>query len=200
MNEGYMGVIQALGFQFAPLNWSYCNGNVIAISQNQALFALLGDIYGGDGHTSFGLPDLRGRTPMGQFQGPGLTNRVIGQRLGAETVTLTEAQMPAHTHTHSYAGSGPASAATLRVSTDPGTRAVPEDGDVIASVAGTNMYLPASDVTATVSLGGVSGGGSFDNSQFAIQNAGGSQPLPIMQPSLVVNFCICTQGIFPQRS
>ncbi|MCT7655498.1 tail fiber protein [Oceanimonas sp. NS1] len=104
MNEGYMGVIQALGFQFAPLNWSYCNGNVIAISQNQALFALLGDIYGGDGHTSFGLPDLRGRTPMGQFQGPGLTNRVIGQRLGAETVTLTEAQMPAHTHTHSYAG------------------------------------------------------------------------------------------------
>ncbi|MCT7655497.1 hypothetical protein MBH78_14200 [Oceanimonas sp. NS1] len=71
---------------------------------------------------------------------------------------------------------------------------------MIASVAGTNMYLPASDVTATVSLGGVSGGGSFDNSQFAIQNAGGSQPLPIMQPSLVVNFCICTQGIFPQRS
>ncbi len=98
MSEPFIGEIRMFGGNFAPRSHALCDGQLLAISQNQALFALLGTIYGGDGRTTFGLPDLRGRLPVHFGNGPGLTNRNIGAKGGAETVTLTQAQMPSHTH------------------------------------------------------------------------------------------------------
>ncbi|WP_025897066.1 phage tail protein [Kordiimonas gwangyangensis] len=138
MQDGYMGVIQALGFQFAPLNWAYCAGQLISIGQQSALFSLLGCEFGGDCRSVFGYPDLRGRTPIGQFQGPGLTNRVIGQMLGQEYFYMSLAQMPTHTHTHSYAGSGGGGSglpASVEVATVAGNKATPDAGDYLAAVA-----------------------------------------------------------------
>src|SRR5262245_2996958 len=98
MSQPYIGEIRMVGFNFAPLGWALCNGQLLAISQNTALFSLLGTTYGGNGQTTFALPDLRGRIPIHQGQGPGLSNRVLGEVGGQESVALTSQQMPAHTH------------------------------------------------------------------------------------------------------
>jgi len=104
--EGYLGVIEALGFNFTPLHYGACAGALIAISQNTALFSLLGTAFGGDGRTTFGLPELRGRVPMGFGTGPGLPPYIMGQKVGTESVTLNSTHLPSHTHAHSYAGGG----------------------------------------------------------------------------------------------
>ena len=208
MDETYLGVIEALGFKFAPRNWSYCAGTLIAIAQNQALFALLSDQFGGDSRTVFGLPDLRGRVPMGQFEGPGLPDRIIGQKIGAEVLQMTQAHLPAHTHSHSYSGGTPGSDASFSVATDPAKKQIPAAGDYIAPAANNfgalqdNTFISPSDVTAVVELGGVSGGtsGGFNPSLLSIHESGGGNPFPLVQPSQVINFCICVQGLFPSRS
>ncbi|WP_020398400.1 phage tail protein [Kordiimonas gwangyangensis] len=214
MQDGYMGVIQALGFQFAPLNWAYCAGQLISIGQQSALFSLLGCEFGGDCRSVFGYPDLRGRTPIGQFQGPGLTNRVIGQMLGQEYFYMSLAQMPTHTHTHSYAGSGGGGSglpASVEVATVAGNKATPDAGDYLAAVAtatgsiNTRGFIAQTDIPTgqTAQIGGVSGGGApggFDNTQFSIQNAGASSEIGLMQPSLVINYSICVTGNYPSRS
>ncbi|MBI1385543.1 MAG: phage tail protein [Rhizobiales bacterium] len=107
MSEPYIGQVQLFGFNFAPRGWAFCTGQLLAIAQNTALFSLLGTTYGGDGRTTFGLPDLRGRVPIGAGQGPGLANYTWGDRAGREQVTLTISQMPSHTHV-SNAITGPA--------------------------------------------------------------------------------------------
>lgn len=116
MADNFLGEIRPAGFNFAPKGWALCNGQIIPISQNTALFALLGTQYGGDGKTTFALPDLQGRVPIGQGQGPGLEERVIGEQLGAENVTLQQLEMPAHSHGLQSSGQGttgsPAYAAT----------------------------------------------------------------------------------------
>lgn len=98
MAEPFIGQIQSFGFNFAPRNWAMCNGQILSIAQNTALFSLLGTTYGGNGQTTFALPDLRGRTSLHQGQGPGLTNRTIGEVSGSETVTLINSEMPMHNH------------------------------------------------------------------------------------------------------
>ena len=98
MAEPFIGQIQSFGFNFAPRNWAMCNGQLLSIAQNTALFSLLGTTYGGNGQTTFALPDLRGRTSLHQGQGPGLTNRTIGEVSGSETVTLIITEMPMHNH------------------------------------------------------------------------------------------------------
>ncbi|WP_417451396.1 phage tail protein [Kordiimonas sp.] len=208
MEDSYLGVIEALGFQFAPRNWAYCAGALIAIAQSQALFSLLGDRFGGDARVTFGLPDLRGRTPMGQFQGPGLTDRILGQKPGAEYITLTTSHLPTHTHSHSYAGGGGGGIpASLSASATAAKKQTPADGDFIAPAANNfgalqdNMFIAPADITSTVELGGVTGGGGgFDPNLFAIHDTGLSTPFSIVQPSQTVNFCICIQGLFPSRS
>ncbi len=210
MDEQYIGVIAALGFNFAPRNFGYCNGTIIAISQNTALFSLIGTKFGGDGRTSFGLPDLRGRAPMGQFQGPGLSNRLLGQFVGVENVTLTKNNLPAHTHLHSYAGSGGQPAGTVvEVAKTHGTVQEPSDGDYIAmpsdsfgSAPNGNLYVTQSEAAAagTSLIGGVTGGGSFNSNDLTIHDTGVGSPFSILQPSLVINFCICLTGLFPSRS
>ena len=101
MAEPFVGEIRLVGFSFAPRGWAFCDGQLLPISQNNALFSLFGTTYGGDGRTTFALPDLRGRVPIHKGQGPGLSRYVQGQKGGAETVTLTVAQIPAHSHNHS---------------------------------------------------------------------------------------------------
>jgi microcystin-dependent protein len=187
MSEPFVGQIQPFGFNFAPRGWAKCDGQLLPISSNSALFSLLGTTYGGDGRTTFGLPDLRGRVPMHAGSGPGLSTRQIGQKSGAENVTLTESQMPAHNHGGTVEVTG-----TVQCNPGDGNADSPA-GNTIAKVARTNQFIsagpssPMHDNTVTAS-------GNFNTS-----NAGGSQPHNNMQPFLVVNYCIALVGIFPSR-
>ncbi len=208
--EGYLGVIEALGFSFVPRYFGSCSGGLIAISQNSALFSLLGTQFGGDGRVTFGLPDMRGRIPMGFGSGPGLPPYIMGQRPGAEEVVLNTTHLPSHTHAHTYSGGG-GGGMVVEVevaSNSGGKKPVPDEGDYIAgpgNALGTvqnNLFLDPADVTSTAAIGGVTvaGGGGFDPNAFAILSSGQNYPFPLVQPSSVVNFCICMQGQFPQRS
>jgi microcystin-dependent protein len=172
MSEPFVGEIRMFGFNFAPQGWAQCNGQLLPIDQNTALFSLLGTTYGGDGRTTFALPDLRSRVPVGQGQGPGLSSYAEGQAGGAETVTLVAAQMPGHTHPVK-ASSGPAN------SDQPGGRALARSAS--------HIYTAKPD-TSTVMNADMLG------------DAGNSQPHDNIQPYLAVNFCIATAGIFPSRS
>ena len=173
--DPFIGEIQAFGFSFAPRGWAKCDGQLLQISSNTALFSLLGTTYGGDGRTTFGLPDLRGRAPIHQGQGPGLTNRKIGQKSGAETVTLNTQQMPNHTHV-----------ATLK-----GTTTTPPQLDDTP----TNRVLAKGNSYADGNSNTDMGATSITNA-----NTGGGQAHANMQPFLVINYCIALQGVFPSRN
>jgi microcystin-dependent protein len=186
-----MGQITAFGFNFAPRNWAQCNGQMQSIAQNNALFALLGTTYGGDGRTTFGLPDLRGRTPLHQGQGPGLPLYNMGQMAGNNQVTLTQVNMPIHAH---------ALASSIPCNNGPATTNNPV-GAFPAVVSATSTDPNGIDVTTTplayaTSSNANMGAGSGGNTQ----PAGGSQPFDITNPYVVVNWCIATQGIFPSRN
>ena len=210
MDETYLGVIKALGFKFTPRNWAYCGGGLLSISQFNALFSLLGCEYGGDCRVSFGLPDLRGRLPMGQFTGAGLTTRVLGQRCGIPGGHLPTSMMPTHTHTVSYGGSGGGGATpTIRAAADPAKLQTPAAGDVLASPANNfgalqdNRYIAPADATDTVEVKGfeVTEGGEFMNAFLTINPSGtAAKEIDLTQPSQVINFCICIYGLYPARS
>jgi microcystin-dependent protein len=172
MSDQYLGEIRMFAGNFAPQGWALCNGQILAISQNTALFSLLGTYYGGDGVQTFALPNLQSRVPVHQGQGSGLSPYVIGQSGGNENVTLTQAQMPQHNHTM----------ATLSA---PGTAARPNTQLLAQSTSG-NVYGPAP------------GDGSALN-QAAINSAGSGQPHTNIQPYLAVTFIIALQGIYPSR-
>lgn len=173
MSEPYLGQIYLVGYNFATRGFGLCQGQLLAISSNSALFSLLGTIYGGDGRTTFSLPDLRGRTPIGMGNGAGLTDRRIGQRSGQETHTLTPNEMPQHSHPTTLRGSEEDA-----VSTDPAT-------GVLA--AGASYHAGAPDV-------------NFPSTAITEGNAGGSQSHNNMQPYLVLNYQIALQGVYPSRS
>lgn len=172
--DPFIGQIQTFGFSFAPRGWAKCDGQLLQISSNTALFSLLGTTYGGDGRTTFGLPDLRGRAALHQGAGPGLTNRKIGQKAGAETVPLNANTMPTHTHV-----------ATLK-----GTQVAPlgVDNPTGKVLATGNKY---SSGTSDTDMGAT----SITNA-----NTGGGQAHANMQPFLCINFCIALTGIFPSRN
>lgn len=176
MSQPFLGEIRMFAFGRTPQGWQACDGSLLPIAQFDALFALIGTIYGGDGQTTFAVPDLRGRIPVHQGQGPGLSNYVIGQRAGTETVTLLPAQMPAHVH----ALQSTTAAATA---TSPGNTLLP------GAVSGDTFYV--SDIT-----GATAGALSAQ----AASPVGGSQPHDNTMPTLTVQFCIATQGIFPSRA
>lgn len=179
--EPFIGQIIMVGFNFEPKGWAFCNGQLLSIAQNQALFALLGTTYGGDGRTTFALPDLRGRCAIGMGQGPGLSRREQGERAGAEHVTLLPQQLPAHTHALSaYNAAGTVS--------DP-------SGAVIAN----NQVTIERGNTVPASAFVQSAPNTVMHPQ-AIQPAGGSQPHENMQPYMAMNYIIALQGIFPPRN
>ncbi|MBW8851884.1 MAG: phage tail protein [Xanthomonadales bacterium] len=173
MSTPYIGEIRMFGFGRTPNGWQACDGSLLAISQYDALFALIGTTYGGDGQTTFAVPDLRGRLPIHQGQGPGLSNYVIGQRAGTESVTVLPTQMPAHTHTL-VATTAAASSLT------PGNTLLP------GSISGDTFYV--SDTTGATVLA---------MSAQSTSLAGGSQPHENCMPTLTVQYCIATFGIFP---
>ncbi len=176
MSQPFIGEIRLLPYNFAPRSWMDCDGRLLSIAQYTALFALLGTTYGGNGQTTFALPDLRGRIPMHSGQGPGLSPRTLGEVTGVQTVTLTANQMPAHTHT--------AVASTVAAS-----EAAPGTGVVPAAVSNQTMYV--TDLT---------GATAFTLAANATTPAGGSQPHENCMPTLTLRYCIAVEGIFPPRN
>lgn len=181
MSDPFIGEIRIFGFNYAPVDWQFCNGSLLAIAQNSALFALLGTTYGGDGRSNFGLPNLLGRVPLCMGNGPGLSPRPIGTRSGAETVALTVGNLPAHTH-----------AVQISATASNATSSVPATGAYLAKgIDGgggdANIYYSG----ATPPLVNLSGGTAGP--------AGSNQPFGIMNPFLALNFCIALIGLFPSR-
>jgi microcystin-dependent protein len=169
---------------FAPRGWAFCDGSLINIQQNSALFAILGTTYGGNGQTTFALPDLRGRVAVhannGQA-GPGTQGVQLGERAGVNNTTLTSQQMPAHTHGQQFVSAA-------------ATAAAPAAG---LSLAQTNGSVPGTGDSTTTNIYG-SGGTPVAGGQTSA--AGGSQPVSVMQPYLGINYIICLQGLFPSRN
>jgi microcystin-dependent protein len=183
MTEPFLSEIALFAFGFAPQGWALCNGQLLPINQNQALFSLLGTTYGGDGQTTFALPDLRGRVPIHVGGG-----HVLGERAGAETVTLATTQIPAHTHALDLSaltatGRGTTAAASLRSPVS----AVP----AVEATHGTSIYSSAAP-DANMSSGAVLLGGGM-----TAASTGGGQAHTNLQPSLTLNYCIALQGFFP---
>lgn len=175
MSEPFIGEIRIFAFTFAPRNWADCDGQLMAINQNEALFSLLGTMYGGDGRTTFGLPDLRGRVALHEGSGPGLSSRRIGERGGAAQVTLTVQSMPNHTH-------------NMNASSADGDQHAPANHYFSSEDLGgepTNAYATTADVTMHPQM---------------ITNAGGGQGHSNLMPYLTVRYCIALIGIFPSRS
>jgi len=179
--EPYLGMIAAFGFNFAPRGWVMCNGSLLGINANSALFALLGTNYGGDGVNTFGIPDLRGRTPIGFGQRPGGANYAIGDNGGVENATLTVANLPAHNHVYN-------AVTTAGDSADPSNNrlaAGPKTGSGPNATSLKNYSTAAGNATMNSGTIGLTG----SNTGFAI-----------MQPYLAVNYSLATQGIFPSRN
>jgi microcystin-dependent protein len=177
MSDPFIAEIRMFAGNFAPRGWAFCQGQILSIAQNTALFSLLGTTYGGNGQTTFALPDLRGRVPVGTGQGPGLPSVNLGEQAGAPTHTLTNTEMPAHNH--------PAQTAGINA---PGTASSPGGNTWATSTARDNVYTSGTP-SAPMAAGSVSVG-----------IAGGSQPHNNMQPYLGMNYIIALEGIYPSRN
>lgn len=169
-----IGEIRLFAGNFAPRNWAFCNGQLLSIAQNTALFSILGTTYGGNGQTTFALPDLRSRVPVHPGQGPGLSNYVLGQTAGVETVTLTQNQLPSHTHAVNAVANG-------------GNQAAPTGN--LPAVESTGTSQNYSNAAATGQMG-----------PNMIGNTGGNQPFTVVQPYQCLNYIIALYGIFPSRN
>ena len=177
--DGWIGEMMMFGASWAPRNWALCQGQLLAITQFQALFSIIGTIYGGDGRTTFGLPDMRGRVAMGEGSGPGLSPRRIGAKFGTETNTLNTLQMPSHNH--SVALNGETAQADSK---NPNNR-------LLAVVNGeSQVYAGAVPDTERV----------MHPDSISQQNVGGNQAVNNIQPTQVVSYIICLNGTYPSRS
>ncbi|WP_418602405.1 phage tail protein [Hwangdonia sp.] len=172
-SDPFIGQISMFAGNFAPRGWALCDGQLLPISQYSALFSILGTTYGGDGETTFALPDLRGRVPMHEGSGPGLTNRPLGQKFGSETNTLAVNQMPSHSH-------------TVNAVTDDGNQSVPT-GNLPAGtkVLDKEYSNAASNTTMNANM---------------INANGDNQPVNNIQPVLVINYIIALEGVYPSRN
>jgi microcystin-dependent protein len=170
--DPFVAEIRIFPFNFAPKGWAFCDGQILPLSQNTALFSLLGTTYGGDGKSNFALPNLQGSVPMHPGQGPGLSLHDLGETGGSETVSLLESEIPAHSHIFS-------------VSTQLGLENSPQDQN-LAMGDGINLYAAPNPLVSM--------------SAQALAPAGGDQPHNNMQPYLTLNFCIALQGVYPPRT
>ncbi len=171
--DPFVAEIRIFPFNFAPKGWAFCSGQLMPISQNTALFSLLGTTYGGDGKSNFALPNLQGNAPMHPGQGPGLSLHDLGEMGGEETVTLLGSEMPAHFH-------------GIMTSTQPGEDIGPSPAEALARSVGASLYQTTTSPLVPLA-----------NS--ALAPAGGDQPHNNMMPYLTLNFCIALQGVFPPR-
>jgi microcystin-dependent protein len=173
MSDPFVAEIRIFGFNFAPRGWAFCDGQLLPISQNTALFSLCGTFYGGDGKSTFALPNLQGSAAMHPGQGPALSEHFLGETAGEETVTLLQSEIPAHTHNAQVVGGDPG-----ELQGPSPTRSIARSGNGFGYVGGTPNVTLAPQ---------------------ALPVAGGSLPHNNMQPYLTLNFCIALQGIFPAR-
>jgi microcystin-dependent protein len=174
MSDQFVAEIRIFPFNFAPTGWALCNGQILPISQNTALFSLLGTTYGGNGQSTFALPNMISSAPMQPGQGPGLSLHDLGEQAGEETVTLLQSEMPVHFHfVQAYTG-------------DPADSRIPKTTETLGAPAPGLLYNPSTSGLAIMS-------------PQAFGPAGGDQPHNNMQPYLTLNFCIALQGIFPAR-
>jgi microcystin-dependent protein len=181
MSDQFIGQLRYFGFNFPPKGWALANGQLLSIQQNAALFSILGTFYGGNGTTNFALPNMQSRTPLHQGQGLGLSDYVVGQISGAETTTLLSGNLPNHTH-------------LLVASTSDGTAQTPQANDLLAkAVSGGGSMVP--DIYAPFT-----GTNSANLAAAALGTAGQSQPMPIIQPYLVINCSVALFGVFPSRN
>lgn len=181
--EGFLGEVRIFAGNFAPRSWAFCEGQLLPISQYSALFSILGTTYGGDGRTTFGLPDLRGRVPVGEGNGPGLSDYRLGAKGGRYQVTLTQSEMPSHDHS-----------ATLKFANVIGNTDNPNNAffSGVGPVGGAvNSFSFNNDTTAST---------SFASDTFHAGNVGGSQPTKLMQPWIAIYYIIAMQGTYPSRS
>jgi microcystin-dependent protein len=178
--EGTIGEIRMFAGNFAPRTWAFCSNQILPIAQNTALFSILGTTYGGNGQTTFALPDFRGRVAVGTGQGPGLANITLGQLSGTPSVTLTTGNMPAHTHALTGTVNPQGNSGSAGLTNDPSNR----------RFAGTSIFTGAADDLQTMAPAA---------STLALGVTGGSQPFSIMPPYLGMNYIICLFGIFPSR-
>ena len=174
MSQPFVAEIRIFGFNFAPKGWALCNGQLLPISQNTALFSLIGTYYGGDGKSTFALPDLQGQAPLQQGQGNGLSEYVIGEQTGVPNVTLLQSELPFHTH-------------SLLCSIDDADLRIPSPTRALAKSAGGNIYSTSTSPLVNMAFQ-------------SLPPAGGSLPHDNMQPYLTLNFCIAMQGVFPARN
>jgi len=179
--DEYIGELLLVGNNFCPIGTLPADGSLLPISGYEPLFQLIGTTYGGDGQTTFGLPDLRGRSAIGAGAGPGLANHVLGEKAGVESVTLLSSQMPAHTHAAT-------ASATLQANDGAGNSSIPTGNSLavrsrtdIYSTAAPNVAMNASAIVATVNVAAT----------------GGGQPVDVRNPYLVLNYCVVTEGVFP---
>lgn len=183
--EGTIGEIRMFAGTFAPRNWAFCQNQTLSIASNTALFSILGTTYGGNGTTTFALPNLMGRVPVGAGQGPGLSNYQLGQTGGTETFTIGNANFPPHTHPFAGSVSMPGNAAA-------GNADIPNNTVYPATLVGTNLYSTTND------------GSALGNMQLALTAAAAGQaaPTPVsnVQPVMGMNYVICQFGIFPSRN
>jgi microcystin-dependent protein len=174
MADPFVAEIRIFPFNFAPRGWAWCDGQLLPLSQNTALFSLLGTTYGGNGKSNFALPDLQGRAPMHPGQGPGLSLHDLGETGGSETVTLLESEIPSHSHALIAAGT-------------PANRTAPVGNSIARTTSGT-PYAAGSPTPPLVNM-----------ADTTIAPAGGDQPHNNLQPYLTFYFCIAMQGVFPPR-
>ena len=174
MADPFVAEIRIFPFNFAPKGWAWCDGQLLPLSQNTALFSLLGTTYGGNGKSNFALPDLQGRAPMHPGQGPGLSLHDLGETGGSETVTLLESEIPDHAH-------------SLRAATDIADLQTPSAARVLARSQNANAYRNTSQSLTPLAPD-------------ALTPAGGDQPHNNLQPYLTFYFCIAMQGVFPPRT
>src|SRR4051812_1943030 len=191
MSEPFVGEIILCGFNFAPNGWALCDGSLLAIAQYDTLFNLIGTTYGGDGQTTFALPDLRGRVLVSMGQGPGTSNYAIGQLTGSESITLTVPQLPSHTHPIDTS----AFTATTKCKNGPGNQATPVGNVHATEAAGVTMPYSNAAADATMNPEPATVGGTI-----TVTPAGGGAAHGNMQPFLTMNFCISLFGIFPSQS
>lgn len=205
MSEPFIGEIRMVGFNFAPRGWAFCQGQIISIAQNTALFSLLGTLYGGNGQTTFGLPDLRGRSPVGMGQGPGLSDITQGEMSGTENVTLLTSNMPAHNHLV------PSASASVSVSGQVAMPASSNSAGVASPVnavpaAGANGGRPfslynssqnGSDTLAPFNVT-LNGSATVPNNETGV--TGSNIPVSLRNPFIGINFVIALEGIFPSRN
>jgi len=172
--DPFVAEIRIFPFNFAPKGWAFCDGQILPLSQNTALFSLLGTTYGGDGKSNFALPDMQGNAPMHPGKGPGLSLHDLGESGGSETVTLLESEIPSHSH-------------ALMASSTNSSKPNPS-GNALAKTSGATPYVPAAGAPLS------------PFSDQALAPAGGDQPHNNMQPYLTLNFCIALQGVYPPRT